>query len=89
MNNIVNWEIDQKIANEYVEACVNAVSDESFSNFKKYLRYRRILEGGSRETFDYFLNKIKVLQNKDLFFDNLEIFRKNDLYGNPDFYNDI
>ncbi len=35
MNNIVNWEIDQKIANEYVEACVNAVSDESFSNFKK------------------------------------------------------
>lgn len=88
MNNTVNWEIDQKIANEYVEACVNAVSDESFSNFKKDLRYRHILEGGSRETFDYFLNKIKVLQNKNLFFDNLEIFRKNDLYGNPDFYND-
>ena len=88
MNSILNWEIDQKIASGYVEACVDAVADESFSNFKKDSRYRYILEGGSRQTFDYFLNKIKDLSNKNLFFDNLEVFRKNDLYGNPDLYYD-
>lgn len=88
MNSTLNWEIDQEIANGYIEACVDAASDESFSNFKKDSRYRYILEGGSRETFDYFLNKIKILPNKNLFFDNLEVFRKNDLYGNPDLYED-
>jgi hypothetical protein len=88
MNSTINWEIDQKIANEYIEACVDAASDETFLNFKKDSRYRYILEGGSRETFDYFLNKIKTLPNKNLFFDNLEVFRKNDLYGNPDLYLD-
>lgn len=88
MNSTLNWEIDQEVANGYIEACIDAASDESFSNFKKDSRYRYILEGGSRETFDYFLNKIKTLPNKDLFFDNLEVFRKNDLYGNPDLYDD-
>lgn len=82
----LNWEIDQEIANGYVEACIDAASDESFSNFKKDSRYRYILEGGTKQTFDYFLNKIKTLPNNQLFFDNLEVFRKNDLYGNPDLY---
>jgi hypothetical protein len=86
MNSTLNWEIDQEIANGYLEACIDAVSEESFSNFKQDSRYRYILEGGSRETFDYFLNKIDNLPNKDLFFNNLEVFRKNDLYGNPDLY---
>lgn len=88
MNNTFNWEIDQEIASGYVEACIDAASNESFSNFKQDSRYRYILEGGSRETFDYFLNKIKYLPNKDLFFNNLEVFRKNDLYGSPDLYRD-
>jgi putative sugar O-methyltransferase len=88
MTNILNWEIDQKIANSYAEACADSVSDESFLNFKKDFRYRHILEGGTKITFDYFLNKIKSLPNKNLFFNNLEKFRKNDLYGNPDLYLD-
>ena len=88
MNSTLNWEIDQHIANEYIEACVDAASDESFSNFKQDSRYRYILEGGTKETFDYFLNKINNLPNKDLFYNNLEVFRKNDFYGNPDLYCD-
>lgn len=88
MNVNLNWEIDQNIANEYVKACDEIVSDELFLNFKKDSRYRHILEGGTKLTFDYFLDKIKTLPNKNLFFDNLEIFRKNDLYGNPDLYED-
>ena len=35
MNSTLNWERDQHIANEYIEACVDAASDESFSNFKQ------------------------------------------------------
>lgn len=88
MTSTLNWEIDQKIANEYVEACIDALDEDNFSNFKQDSRYRYILEGGSKETFEYFLNKIKTLSNKNLFFDNLEVFRKNDLYGNPDLYVD-
>ena len=86
MTSTLNWTIDQKIANEYVEACIDAIDDDNFSNFKKDSRYRYILEGGTKETFDYFLNKIKTLPNSDLFFNNLAVFRKNDLYGNPDLY---
>lgn len=88
MTNTLKWEIDQKIASEYLDACLDATSEDKFSNFKKDSRYRYILEGGSRETFDYFLDKIKTLPNKKIFFDNLEVFRKNDLYGNPDLYED-
>jgi len=88
MTSALNWEIDQKVVDSYAKACVDATSEESFLNFKKDSRYRHILEGGTKITFDYFLDKIKNLPNKNLFFDNLENFRKNDLYGNPDLYED-
>lgn len=88
MTEVLNWEIDQQIADGYIDACSEAINDENFSNFKQDLRYRYILEGGTKDTFDYFLNKIKTLNNNSIFFDNLELFRRNDLYGNPDLYED-
>jgi len=88
MTKVLNWEINEQVAEEYVNACIEAVDDENFSNFKQDPRYRHILEGGLKITFDYFLNKIKTLDNNSIFFNNLELFRKNDLYGNPDLYDD-
>ena len=88
MTEVLNWEIDQQIADGYLDACSEAVDDKNFANFKQDPRYRYILEGGTKDTFDYFLNKIKTLDNNSIFFDNLELFRRNDLYGNPDLYED-
>jgi hypothetical protein len=88
MTKVLNWEIDEQIAEGYVNACSEAVKDENFINFKQDSRYRYILEGGTKDTFDYFLNKIKTLDNNSIFFDNLELFRRNDFYGNPDLYED-
>jgi len=88
MSKVLNWEIDQQIADGYLDACSEAVDDENFDNFKQDSRYRYILEGGTKDTFDYFLNKIKTIDNNSIFFDNLELFRRNDLYGNPDLYED-
>lgn len=86
MKEVKCWDIPEEISGSYVNACVDAIDDDNFSNFKKDERYRFILEGGSRETFDYFLDKIDESPNKNLFYDNLESFRENDLYGNPDLY---
>lgn len=88
MTTVLNWEIDKQIAEGYVNACSEAIDDENFANFKQDSRYRYILEGGTKNTFDYFLNKIKSLDNNSIFFDNLELFRRNDFYGNPDLYED-
>jgi putative sugar O-methyltransferase len=89
MTNQLNWNINKKNAKEYIDACVESIDDKNFSNFKKNSKYRTILEGGDKITFDYFLGKIKELNNKSLFLSNLDAFRENDSHGDPDLYEDV
>lgn len=88
MINELNWNINEKNAKEYIDACIESIDNKNFSNFKQNSKYRTILEGGDKTTFDYFLGKIRQLDNKSVFFSNLDSFRKNDSYGNPDLYDD-
>ena len=57
-------------------------------NFRKDSGYRKILEGGGLDVFNYFLNAIRQHDLSEMFFGNLEYFRENDKYGNPDLYSD-
>lgn len=78
------WSIKKENATAYAEACLEVDVD----NFRKDSNYRRILEGGGLDVFNYFLGAIRQHELSDLFFDNLEVFRANDQYGNPDLYSD-
>ena len=76
MTSALNWEIDQKVVDSYAKACIDATSEESFLNFKKDSRYRHILEGGTKLTFDYFLDKLKIFLIKIHFLIILKILGK-------------
>ena len=78
------WSIKKENATAYAEACLEVDVD----NFRKDSNYRRILEGGGLDVFNYFLGAIREHELSDLFFDNLEVFRENDKYGDPDLYSD-
>lgn len=78
------WSIKKENATAYATACLEVDID----NFRKDSGYRKILEGGGLEVFNYFLGAIRSHDLSDLFFDNLDAFRQNDLYGNPDLFSD-
>ena len=78
------WSIKEENAKAYATACLEVDID----NFRKDSGYRKILEGGGLDVFNYFLGAIRDHDLSDQFFDNLEVFRANDLYGNPDLYSD-
>lgn len=78
------WSIKKENATAYAEACLEVDVD----NFRKDDGYRKILEGGGLDVFNYFLGAIRDHDLSDQFFSNLEYFRANDQYGNPDLYND-
>ncbi len=78
------WSIKKENATAYATACLEVDID----NFRKDSGYRKILEGGGLDVFNYFLGAIRGHDLSDLFFDNLEAFRINDQYGDPDLYRD-
>ena len=78
------WSIKKENATAYAEACLEV----DVENFRKDKGYRKILEGGGLEVFNYFLGAIREHDLADQFFGNLEVFRANDQYGNPDLYTD-
>lgn len=71
----------------YSESCLSASQDdEVFANFKKNNDYRKILEGAPKQFSDYYIQRINSHNEKDLFYQNLELFKENDKLGNPDLY---
>lgn len=78
-----------KVLNGYSESCLDFLQDEKkFNNFKKDDRYRTILEGAPRMFSNYYIQKINSHNRRDLFFDNIDKFKENDLIGNPDVYDE-
>ena len=77
------------ILNSYTQSCLeSAENNELFDNFKKNDNYRTILEGGPKLFFDYYYQALNKHSNYSLFKDNLEKFKINDKFGNPDTYTD-
>lgn len=88
-NKPYGWTVPLNTISGYTKACLDASeNDEIFENFKKIEDYRPILEGAAKGLFDTYLQHIEDLKNSDLFFNNLEKFRINDIVGNPDLYSD-
>ena len=80
------WGIKKENATAYATACLELSDD--ITDFRKDSGYRKILEGGGLDVFNYFLNAIRQHDLPEMFFGNLEYFRENDKYGNPDLYSD-
>jgi hypothetical protein len=74
-----NWNIDENIQVNYINACTRAINDNSkFLNFKKDPSYRVMLEHTPEESGHVYFNKIK---NNPYIMDNIEKFKQNDLVG--------
>jgi len=69
----------------YLKAVQNATKDyKSFSNFKRSLNYREILEHVSKDQGQVYLDNI--IQNSPDLLGNINIFKENDAVGNPIVY---
>lgn len=78
---------EDDVLSQYISACSEASKDDDqFSNFRKNEGYRTILEGAPKLFSDYYVQKIDQHLRKDLFYNNLDKFKQNDLIGNPDVY---
>ena len=78
------WQAEDQIAVEYLAACVEAVeNDEAFANFKSNPKYKTILEHVLKDQGQAYLNICKDM-NEDAVWDNIEAFKENDKYGNPE-----
>lgn len=76
-----------EVLNSYSQSCLEFSKEEKkFKNFKKDDRYRTILEGAPKLFSDYYMQRINSHLEKDIFYKNLEFFKKNDKFGNPDLY---
>lgn len=77
------WEAEDKIADEYLRACTEAVEDDSaFEVFKSNPEYTTILEHVLKDQGQSYLNMAREM-NEEAFEDNLAGFRENDRYGSP------
>jgi len=77
------WAAENTIAENYLKVCREAVFDEEvFRNFKRDPGYTSILEHVSKKQGIKYLKKV-LKSDKNLFTDNLKLFRKNDISGNP------
>tara|TARA_B100000427_G_scaffold91549_1_gene75607 strand:- start:491 stop:1315 length:825 start_codon:yes stop_codon:yes gene_type:complete len=78
------WQAEDQIAVEYLAACVEAVeNDEAFANFKSNPKYKTILEHVLKDQGQAYLNIAKDM-NESAVWDNIEAFKENDKYGNPE-----
>ena len=80
------WQAEDQIAVEYLAACVEAVNnDDAFANFKANPKYKTILEHVLKDQGQAYLNICKDM-NEDAVWENIEAFKENDKYGNPELY---
>tara|TARA_B100000287_G_C20673948_1_gene794498 strand:+ start:278 stop:1057 length:780 start_codon:yes stop_codon:yes gene_type:complete len=80
------WQAEDQIAVEYLAACTEAVeNDEAFANFKANPKYKTILEHVLKDQGQTYLNICKDM-NEDAVWENIESFKENDKYGNPDLH---
>ena len=80
------WQAEDQIAVEYLAACVEAVNnDDAFANFKANPKYKTILEHVLKDQGQAYLNMCKDM-NEDAVWENIEAFKENDKYGNPELY---
>lgn len=78
------WQAEDQIAVEYLAACVEAVeNDDAFANFKSNPKYKTILEHVLKDQGQAYLNICKDM-NEDAVWENIEAFKENDKYGNPE-----
>lgn len=76
----------QESIKNYRKTCLEMSESDEFENFKQNPDYRKMLEGGPKETGEYFLGLIKKHELYNTFIDNLDKFLINDSVGNPDIY---
>lgn len=76
----------KEIADNYIKKCkIFSESEEEFNRFRQDADYTKILEGRAKEIGDINLNKIFRTYPNEIgtIIDNLEEFKKNDIYGCP------
>lgn len=79
------WNVYSNHIIDYVSACKEFVADDSkFENFKQDSRYKVILEHISKEESDLFISEMKNVDS--LTKKQLQEFKENDLYGNPELH---
>jgi len=85
-----NWNIRDNSFYGYINACLEASSDEiRFNNFKRNNNYTAILEHQHipKEYGDIMISHIESKYDRDKLEDKIDRIKENDRYGNPILYN--
>jgi len=84
MSTYKGWEAEAKYANEYLDDCRRAVTDDSiFAKFKSLPGYKNILEHVSPRQGGEYLQMVLELSEEALY-QHLKQFKENDSIGSPD-----
>jgi putative sugar O-methyltransferase len=82
---MTEWNVPQSCIFDYLNACKSFVEDDNkFNNFKQDSRYKVILEHVSLDESNQFISEMKNLEI--LTEDQIEKFKENDIYGNPEIF---
>ena len=85
IDNTYGWDYapDDTKYNYILKCKLFAEDDKAFFNFRQDEDYKKILEGGERIVGRIHLDRIKKLYGLDILLENIDLFRENDIYGNP------
>ena len=84
------WNIDEGSFNAYINACIDAATNEElFNNFKRNQNYTTILEHQHvpKEYGDLMISYIENKYDKEKLISKIDNIKDNDKYGNPILYN--